>query len=249
MPSLSLLDFSFIAFETAKTPMHVTGLVILEPPEGREATFAQDLYAHFMQQTDTVAPFNWKLTWSLTGKPRWDTVRQVDLDDHLRITMLPSPGNDQQLQQVVGRLHSQVLDRSRPLWELWVIGGLENNRVALVMKIHHSLADGVRASRIFTGSCSPDIEDSFGKPFWQCELRKSSSQRRAETHLTDLVMKTAMAASKQISLIPSMFRLGSKLALKAINLGDCDLKVPFTAPKTPFNLSPKRSRAISLGQY
>ncbi|OLQ81380.1 Wax ester synthase/acyl-CoA--diacylglycerol acyltransferase [Photobacterium proteolyticum] len=250
MPSLSLLDFSFIAFETAKTPMHVTGLVILEPPEEHAATYAQDLYSHFLQQTETVPPFNWKLNWSLTGKPRWDVMRNVNLDDHLRITMLPSPGTEHQLQQVVGRLHSQVLDRSRPMWELWVVGGLENNRVALVMKIHHSMADGVRASRIFTDSCSADVDNSFeNKPFWQCDLRKSRSQRREETHLTDMVMKTAMAASKQISLIPSMFRLGSKLALKAVKLADCDLKVPFTAPKTPFNLSPKRSRAVSLGNF
>ncbi|WP_299015565.1 wax ester/triacylglycerol synthase family O-acyltransferase [uncultured Photobacterium sp.] len=249
MPSLSLLDFSFIVFETAKTPMHVTGLVILDPPEEQAATFAQDLYGHFLQQTETVPPFNWKLNWSLTGKPRWDTKSQVNLEDHLRITMLPSPGSEKQLQQVVGRLHSQVLDRSRPMWELWVIGGLENNRVALVMKIHHSMADGVRAATLFTRSCANNIEDSFGKPFWQCDLRKSASQRRAETHLTDMVTKTVMAASKQISLIPSMFRLGSKLALKAVKLADCDLKVPFTAPKTPFNLSPKRSRAVSLGQF
>lgn len=250
MPSLSLLDFSFIAFETAKTPMHVTGLVILEPPAEHAATYAQDLYSHFLQQTETVPPFNWKLNWSLAGKPRWDVMRNVNLEDHLRITMLPSPGTEHQLQKVVGRLHSQVLDRSRPMWELWVIGGLENNRVALVMKIHHSMADGVRASRIFTDSCSADVENSFeNKPFWQCDLRKSRSQRREETHLTDMVMKTAMAASKQISLIPSMFRLGSKLALKAVKLADCDLKVPFTAPKTPFNLSPKRSRAVSLGNF
>ncbi|ELR67667.1 Wax ester synthase/acyl-CoA:diacylglycerol acyltransferase [Photobacterium marinum] len=249
MPSLSLLDFSFIVFETAKTPMHVTGLVILDPPEGQEHTFAQDIYDHFLQQTDTVAPFNWKLSWSLTGKPRWNSVSKVNLEDHLRITMLPSPGSEKQLQQVVGRLHSQVLDRSRPMWELWVIGGLENNRVALVMKIHHSMADGVRAATLFTRSCSSTIEDSFGKPFWQCDLRKSASQRRAETHLTDMVTKTVMAASKQISLIPSMVRLGSKLALKAVKLADCDLKVPFTAPKTPFNLSPKRSRAVSTGQF
>ncbi|UXI02461.1 wax ester/triacylglycerol synthase family O-acyltransferase [Photobacterium sp. TY1-4] len=249
MPSLSLLDFSFIAFETAKTPMHVTGLVILDPPREQAATFAQDLYSHFLAQTETAAPFNWRLKWSLTGKPSWEAMPQVNLDDHLRITMLPSPGNEQQLQQVVGRLHSQVLDRSRPMWEVWVIGGLEHNRVALVMKIHHSMADGVRASRIFTSCCHPDPEQSFTKPFWQHDLRKTDAQRRQETHLTDLVMKTAMTATKQLSLLPSMFRLGSKLALKAVNLADCDLKVPFTAPKTPFNLSPKRSRAVSLGHF
>ncbi|PSW21256.1 wax ester/triacylglycerol synthase family O-acyltransferase [Photobacterium sanctipauli] len=249
MPSLSLLDFSFIAFETAKTPMHVTGLVILEPPKEHASTYAQDLYSHFLQQPETVPPFNWKLNWSMTGKPSWSTVREVNLEDHLRITMLPSPGSEQQLQQVVGRLHSQVLDRSRPMWEVWVIGGLENDRVALVLKIHHSMADGVRASSLFTRSCVNNAEESFSKPIWQCDLRKTPSQRREETHLTDMVVKTAMTASKQISLIPSMFRLGSKLALKAVNLADCDLKVPFTAPKTPFNLSPKRSRAVSLGHF
>ncbi|WEM41206.1 wax ester/triacylglycerol synthase family O-acyltransferase [Photobacterium sp. DA100] len=249
MPSLSLLDFSFIAFETAKTPMHVTGLVILDPPEEHAGTYAQELYASFLQQPEMVPPFNWKLNWSLTGRPSWTTVNNVNLEDHLRITMLPSPGNEQQLQQVVGRLHSQVLDRSRPMWEVWVIGGLENNRVALVLKIHHSMADGVRASKIFTQSCSTSVEESFSKPLWQCDLRKTPRQRREESHLTDMVMKTAVAATKQISLIPSMFRLGSKLALKAVNLADCDLKVPFTAPKTPFNLSPKRSRAVSLGHF
>ncbi|MGF1723805.1 wax ester/triacylglycerol synthase family O-acyltransferase [Photobacterium nomapromontoriensis] len=250
MPSLSLLDFSFIAFETAKTPMHVTGLVILEPQEQHASTYAQDLYASFLQQTDIIPPFNWTLNWSLLGKPSWSTVRDVNLEDHLRITMLPSPGSEQQLQQVVGRLHSQVLDRSRPMWEVWVIGGLENNRVALVMKIHHSLADGVKVSQLFTRACSNSFDESFTmRPIWQTDLRKSSRQRQEETQLTDMVLKTVMATTKQLSLIPSMFRLGSKLALKAVNLADCDLKVPFTAPKTPFNLSPKRSRAVSLGHF
>ncbi|MDX1301595.1 wax ester/triacylglycerol synthase family O-acyltransferase [Photobacterium sp.] len=249
MPNLSLLDLSFIIFESAKTPMHVTGLVVLDPPKEQAATFAQDLYAHFLQQTDVTAPFNWKLDWSFTGKPSWKTVRTVNLEDHLRITMLPSPGTEQQLQQVVGRLHSQVLDRNKPLWEVWLIGGLENNRVALVLKVHHSMVDGVRASRIFTHSCATTVEESFTKPLWQRDLRKTASERTAETHLTDMVMKTAKQASKQVSLIPSMLRLGSKLALKAVNLADSDLKIPFTAPKTPFNLSPKRSRAVSLGQF
>ncbi|CAG20611.1 wax ester/triacylglycerol synthase family O-acyltransferase [Photobacterium profundum] len=249
MPSLSLLDLSFIIFESDKTPMHVTGLVILEPPKEHAATYAQDLYGEFLQQTDVTAPFNWKLQWSFTGKPSWQTLPKVNLEDHLRITMLPSPGNDQQLQQVVGRLHGQVLDRSRPMWEVWVIGGLENNRVAIIFKVHHSMADGVRASSLFTRSCATNPEDSFSQPIWQCDLRKTASERRAETRLTNMVIKTATQASKQISLIPSMFRLGSKLALKAVKLADCDLKVPFTAPKTPFNLSPKRSRAVSLGQF
>lgn len=249
MPSLSLLDLSFIVFETANTPMHVTGLVILEPPEGQATTYAQDLYSHFLQHPETVPPFNWKLTWSLTGRPSWTTVSEVNLEDHLRITMLPSPGNDQQLQQLVGRLHSQVLDRSRPMWEVWVVGGLEHNRVALIMKIHHSMADGIRASTLFTQSCATTREDSFTQPLWQCDLRKTASQRREETHLTDMVVKTAMAATKQISLLPSMFRLGSKLALKAVNMAECDLKLPFTAPKTPFNLSPKRTRSVSIGHF
>lgn len=249
MPSLSLLDFSFIAFETAKTPMHVTGLVTLEPPESHAANYAQDLYSAFLQQPEVVPPFNWKLQWSLTGKPSWQTVRNVNLEDHLRITMLPAPGDQRQLQQLVGRLHSQVLDRSRPMWEVWVVGGLEGNRVALILKIHHSMADGVRASNLFTQSCAAEVENSFAKPIWQCDLRKSSRQQREEKHLTDMVLKTAMTASKQLSLLPSMFRLGSKLALKALNIADCDLKVPFTAPKTPFNLSPQRSRGVSLGQF
>ncbi|WP_277422669.1 wax ester/triacylglycerol synthase domain-containing protein [Photobacterium sanguinicancri] len=62
-------------------------------------------------------------------------------------------------------------------------------------------------------------------------------------------MKTVTQASKQISLLPSMFRLGTKLAMKAVNLGHSDLTLPFSAPKTPFNASPQRNRALSLGDF
>ncbi|OAN17639.1 Wax ester synthase/acyl-CoA--diacylglycerol acyltransferase [Photobacterium jeanii] len=249
MPSLSLLDFSFVAFESAKTPLHVSGLIILDPPEKDAGNFAQMVYASFLQQSEASQPFNWKLNWGITGKPRWDVLDHINIEDHIRFTMLPAPGNAEQLQKVAGRIHGQVLDRAKPLWEVWVIDGLENNQVALMMKIHHSVADGIRASSLFTNSCSPDVEESFNRPLWQSDMRKTSAQRRQESHLTDMVMKTVNQASKQVSLLPSMFRLGTKLAMKAVNLGQTDLTLPFSAPKTPFNANPKRNRALSLGEF
>ncbi|MGF1692988.1 wax ester/triacylglycerol synthase family O-acyltransferase [Photobacterium kagoshimensis] len=249
MPSLSLLDFSFVAFESAKTPLHVSGLIILEPPKEDAANFAQNVYASFLQKPDACQPFNWKLNWGMTGKPRWDVLPSINIEDHIRFTMLPAPGNDAQLQKVAGRIHGQVLDRAKPLWEVWVIDGLEGNRVALMMKMHHAVADGIRASKMFTSSCSPDIEESFNAPLWQHDIRKTSSQRQQEHHLTEMVMKTVTKASKQISLLPSMFRLGTKLAMKAVNLGHSDLALPFSAPKTPFNANPQRNRALSLGDF
>ncbi|HIF9162300.1 TPA: wax ester/triacylglycerol synthase family O-acyltransferase [Photobacterium damselae] len=249
MPRVSLLDFSFLFFESQQTPMHVIGLVVLDPPKEHKHHYAQDLYAALLQETEVSAPFNWRLQWSITGKPSWQQLKSVNLDDHLRITMLPSPGTEEQLQKVVGRIHGQTLDRSKPMWEVWIIGGLQDDKVALVLKIHHSMADGIKASSIFNRSCGLTPEESFNKPMWQFDLTKTAKERAQEKHLADLVTKAATQATRQLSLIPSMFRLGSKLALKALNIADCDLKLPFTAPKTILNLSPKRSRAVSTGKF
>lgn len=117
----------------------------------------------------------------MTGKPRWDVLPKINIEDHIHFTMLPAPGCDAQLQKVAGRIHGQVLDRAKPLWEVWVIDGLEGNRVALMMKMHHSVVDGIRASKLFTSSCSPDIDESFNGPLWQHDLRKTSSQRKQES--------------------------------------------------------------------
>src|SRR5918996_147421 len=84
------------------------------------------------------------------GRPLWVDDPNFNLEYHLRHTALPAPGSEQQLQVLAARIHSQQLDRTKPLWELWVVQGLEDNRFALISKTHHSLVDGVSGVDIAT---------------------------------------------------------------------------------------------------
>ena len=84
------------------------------------------------------------------GRPFWVDDPTFNLDYHVRHTALPKPGSDEQLRQLVGRIFSQRLDRSKPLWELWIVQGLEGDRFALISKTHHALVDGVSGVDIAT---------------------------------------------------------------------------------------------------
>ena len=84
------------------------------------------------------------------GRPLWVDDPRFNLEYHVRHTALPSPGSEEQLRLLTGRLFSQRLDRSKPLWELWLVQGLEENRFALINKTHHCLVDGVSGVDITT---------------------------------------------------------------------------------------------------
>ena len=139
---LSLLDVLFFAFERQDSPKHVAGLQIFELPPGRGDDYVADLVAQLHATPVTREPFNLKLDWPITRWPRWKPV-EVDLERHIIHERLPAPGNMQQLEELVGRLHAPQLDRSRPVWEVYVIEGLENGRFATFSKMHHAYADGM----------------------------------------------------------------------------------------------------------
>ena len=84
------------------------------------------------------------------GRPFWVDDPSFNLDYHVRHTALPKPGSDEQLRQLAGRIFSQRLDRSKPLWEVWLVQGLEGSRFALITKTHHALVDGVSGVDIAT---------------------------------------------------------------------------------------------------
>src|SRR3546814_5776963 len=93
----------------------------------------------------------------------------LDLDYHVRYPALPAPGSMDQLMKLVERLHSRLLDRTRPLWECYYIEGLENNQVALYFKIHHSCVDGVAAMSILDRVMSKNRASKKVVGFWQVE--------------------------------------------------------------------------------
>ncbi len=151
---LSAIDASFLAQEREASHMHVGALVIFAGAPPRH----EELLEHVESRLHLVPRYRQKLAESPleTGRPFWIDDPRLNLDYHVRHTALPKPGSEEQLRQLAGRLFSQRLDRSKPLWELWLVQGLESaggeagERFALISKTHHSMVDGVAGVDIAT---------------------------------------------------------------------------------------------------
>ena len=148
MDRLTSIDASFLTNETSSAHMHVGAILIFEgPPPSYD-----DFLAHVESRLHLVPRFRQKLAFPPveTGRPFWIDDPSFNLAYHVRHSALPAPGSEEQLRNIAGRLFSQALDRSKPLWELWLVQGLERNRFALVTKTHHALVDGVSGVDIAT---------------------------------------------------------------------------------------------------
>lgn len=152
MDHLGGIDASFLYLETPEMPMHVGGLNLFELPPGYQGDFLENVRRHIQSRMHLAPVFQRKLLnmpFELAN-PVWVADDDLDLEYHIRSTVLPKPGNRAQLDHLVGRLHSSQLDRSRPLWEFYVIEGVQNppdapkgtRRVAFYSKVHHAALDG-----------------------------------------------------------------------------------------------------------
>ena len=148
MKQLSGLDASFLNMETPTTFGHVSSLIILDPASGYGAD-AHDVYGNVRRTLEErlhlVEVYRRKLAMVPLGldHPYWVDDPDLDLDYHVREIAIPAPGDDQQLGEQIARIVSRPLDRTRPLWEFYVLSGLAGGRVGLLTKIHHSTIDGV----------------------------------------------------------------------------------------------------------
>jgi WS/DGAT/MGAT family acyltransferase len=151
MRQLTSLDANFLAMESPRTYGHVGGLAVLDPrsaPGGRIEV--QDLCRVVAARLDKLPPLRWKLVQVPLGldHPYWIVDPDFDLDFHIRESAIPPPGSDRQLAETVSRMFARPLDRSRPLWELYLIHGLPEGHVAILTKFHHAAIDGVSGAEI-----------------------------------------------------------------------------------------------------
>jgi diacylglycerol O-acyltransferase / wax synthase len=144
MNHLSGLDATFLHLESPEMPMHVGSLNVLDLPEGYAGEFYEEAKQRVAERMHLADLFTRKLALMPfdISNPVWVEDEDIDLDYHMRHITLPKPGSNRQLQQYVARLHSSLLDRSRPLWEFYVIDGLASGQVALYTKAHHAGVDG-----------------------------------------------------------------------------------------------------------
>ena len=151
MRQLTSLDAQFLALETPRIFGHTAGVLILDPSTatGGKVTLA-DLQRLILERLPLIPVFRWRLAEVPFGldHPYWVDDPDFDIDFHVRELALVPPGSTAQLQDQVARIFARPLDRSRPLWELYLIHGLEHGRVALMTKIHHAVIDGMSGAEI-----------------------------------------------------------------------------------------------------
>ena len=242
MRRLDLTSSGFLLLEKRETPMHVGGVNLFSFPEGvdREA-FLTDLIGMLRACSDYRPPFG---EYVVTGKTGlfWEHDQHIDPDYHIRHSALPSPGRYRELFALASRLHTTLLDRTRPLWELHVIEGLQNNQFAVYNKIHHAAIDGVGAMHITQAMCSEDPDDAVGFAPYSLEayerykrLRFGSGQPRAEKptehNLRNVIEVLKQQYQSSIHLATALRRFGMAFIGRSGNLA-----VPWhNVPRTSLN--------------
>jgi len=238
MHHLTSMDAAFLHLETPEMPMHVGSLMLFELPKGYQGDYYEDVKAMIGKRLHIAAILGRKLATMPfeLSEPVWIDDDDIDIDYHVRSLTLRRPGTMEQLDQLVARLHSSLLDRSRPLWEMYVIEGLQNGQVAFYTKAHHSGVDGKAGAEMakVLYDISPEIREV--KP----PRRKSGGgyQLGVTELLQAAVANSAAQYRKLAELLPTAARALTTAARvlagqqstpgeRALNLG--------LAPKTIFN--------------
>src|SRR6266404_1269256 len=229
MDQLSGMDASFLHLETPETPMHVGSLMLFELPEGYEGDYYEDVKAMLAKRLHLASVLTRKLAQMPfeLAEPVWIEDDDIDLDYHVRSVTLRRPGTMAQLEQLIARLHSTLLDRSRPLWEDYVIDGLENGQVAFYTKAHHSGVDGkagVELGKIIY-DVSPQMREvppprrKRGSGSYQLgvtELLQAAVANSAQQYrkLADLLPAAAKALTAAASVVASQRTAGGARPLR-----------------------------------
>lgn len=250
MDHLSSMDASFLHFETPETPMHVGSLMLFDLPEGYQGDYYEDVKAMLGKRLHLSAMMSRKLA-SMPfelANPVWIEDEDIDLDYHVRSLTLRRPGTMAQLEQLVARLHSSLLDRSRPLWEMYVIEGLENGQVAFYSKAHHSGVDGkagVELAKVLY-DVTPEMREvppprrrrttgGGGYQLGVAELLRAAAENTAQQYrkFAELLPTAAKAFGAAATVLASQRTLPGQ---RALNLG--------LAPRTIFNDSITNQRSF-----
>lgn len=248
-------DAAWIYIEKREKPVHVASLATFSLPPDAPPGFLQDLVAQWRARPFYAPPFNLRLRPGLLGNvlPAWQELKpdEIDLDYHLRHSALPKPGGERELGILVSRLHSNALDRSRPLWEIHIIEGLENNRFAVYTKVHHSQIDGMGGMRLLSRFLSADPAKRGLPPPWEVGLFDGAKKRE-----TDEGADQGSLIERLITLGRDQFRSGleaaralGKLAIEARRGGVEGPAFPYGAPETILNGKIRGKRRFATQHY
>ncbi|HEX4735905.1 MAG TPA: wax ester/triacylglycerol synthase family O-acyltransferase [Thermoleophilaceae bacterium] len=235
MDRLSAIDASFLAGEKESSHMHVGAVMIFEgPPLGRE-----DMLEQIGSRLHLVPRYRQKLAVPRfeMGRPLWVDDPSFNLEYHVRHTALASPGDLQQLRLLTARIFSQRLDRSKPLWEVWFVQGLEADRFAIISKTHHALVDGISGVDLATVlfDLSPVPPERTDTPEWTPHPEPSQAQLIAEG-VKGLLRRPLEISRSAVDAALHPEKTVTRVREAAEGIGEVAWAGMNPAPETPLNV-------------
>ncbi len=245
MQRLSGLDAGFLHMETPAMHLHTLKIGIVDPATTPGGYDFGRFRAVLADRLHLLPPFRRTVVEVPLGlhHPVWVEDRTFDLDQHLLRVAVPAPGTTRELDELIGRIAGRPLDRSRPLWEMWVVEGLADGRVAFVTKVHHAAADGVAASAMLANVMSPDPEPSpVVAPRFRGDRRPSGPE---------LVVRAFADHVGQFFRLPALLRRTwhAVRAVLSMRAGE-EFEAPrpiLDAARAPFNGALSPGRAFASG--
>ncbi len=250
MYKLGALDAGFLYNETDRSPQHIASVQILELPEGvDEAQFVENVKSLMAERIHLVPYFTNKLRFVPFNldHPVWVKDRAFSLDNHVHTMDIPAPGDRLALEQTIASLHEQRLDRSRPLWDLWILTGLEGGRVATYNRCHHACLDGMAGQAMIATimdvtpqprSVAPAPEGFFSR---NDDQTPGQLMAGAAESFMKFQAKQPLAAFNALETSARLFRrtFDPSKGLGAVRTG---------APATRFNRTVERKRTYVTGE-
>jgi diacylglycerol O-acyltransferase / wax synthase len=232
---LSAIDASFLHQERRSSHMHVGAIVLMEGP----VPSREDFTRHIESRLHLVPRYRQKLAFPRfeMGRPFWVDDPRFNIDYHVRHTALPSPGSMEQLRGIAGRIFSQRLDRSKPLWEIWLVQGLADGGFALVSKTHHALVDGVSGVDIATVlfDLSPTAPPREEVEPWVPEQEPSQAELVAEG-IKGLMRAPGMVAGEAAKIVRDPATTADRAREAVEGLGEIAWAGLNPAPDVPLNV-------------
>ena len=246
MYKLSPLDSGFLLTESHHSPKHVAGVQILQLPKGKGSAWLRKLLDD-LKKVAPGFPFNQKLKDDSILRPALVPDEHFDIEYHVRHTVLPGPGDDDQLSEMVARLHANLLDRERPLWEFHLIEGLSNRRFAFYIKIHHAIVDGITFARWFAKSGTDSASDMSSQPIWH--RNETPAESEDETSLAQLLAEGVKMLGGGVKTAFDLTALSARLIQKSVFEKNRNAVLPLAASKTRLNVPTGAARNFSFSNY
>ena len=238
MTRIAPMDLSFLLLERANRPMHMAALTIFRKPKGGQSSFGPRLFDAY-RHSQAVKPFDCKLKWLGKDVAAWETV-EPDMSYHVRHIALPAPGSMQQFYETISFLNAGLLDRGHPLWECYLIDGIENGCIAVMIKVHHALIDGEGGLRVMRNFLSDSPRDKTLAGPWMA-AESADKPRRSRPSVSQIERLQGML--KGLTKLPGEFiGVGNDvidLGAQSLNLKPRMANLPFTARPTLFNNTAK----------